>query len=407
MIGDAEFRSLLSASLSWDIDVDSYEDVEKLVKESVAAADAEEAAIRAIAAIHRDEMAPDAPVAHEIYVAKLLDEARVLRPSNTKRSLACTSLATQAASDLSSHAPAMRATRGAVWREHAETLSLLGRHAEALGAIAQAANDLEDGENTYEANKLAITRATVLGAMGRGFEEIFRIRAAAAFFKEIDDVEQYRNTRMVEAMILYRDRRFDEMVLLYLQLYNELASADASQIDAADEPNRLATLAMLSNNIGHGLRALGNLTDARVYLERAEQMYSTLGYKANALKASWGLAKIARATGAFDDALRMLADISRQFSSIGYEVDAGLVQLDRAAVFHDIDGWVECAAICRMLARQFSEAGMPRATVEALAFLRDCVERRVVTNDSFEYVNAFVSKARNDHSAVFVAPSVF
>jgi len=75
------------------------------------------------------------------------------------------------------------------------------------------------------------------------------------------------------------------------------------------------------------------------------------------------------------------------------------------ALFGKHDAAGEAEQVARVVFREFELAGVTKSALEALAYLRDAIQRNTATGSLVDDVRSFIELAQHDAAATFSPPS--
>lgn len=330
-----------------------------------------------------------------VFVRRLLNKAREIGDANPQKSAELTQVAVDVAFRLDEttiHTVLLQTLRGEALREHAESVSALGRHAEALDLIDRARAQLEaTASGTFGLALLTLTHANVLHRIKRGGEAIFELRSAASVFTEFEDAEHYRTARQLEAGIYYSLAKYREALKIWLELAAE-----------PDLPPHVE--AAISSNAGNCFREIGDLERAFTLLTRAREAYAATDRSVPKAKVEWSLAKLLLSHGRALEAVEALQAVVATFEQLAMRGEAALARLDIAEAMVTVEDFDAADELCRRLIADFGQSGNQTSTLVALAYLKECFSHRSATPSKVRHVRRFISEARTKETAVFAPP---
>jgi tetratricopeptide (TPR) repeat protein len=297
-------------------------------------------------------------------IRALLDRARAIQPKAPLQALEITSLAVDVAAELpivGYPSDLIFSIRGHAWREHAYTLSLLGRYREALDATARAEEVFrQTALPEYELARIDLMRVHVFRAIDRVPEAIMLARKAAATFEEFGDRRRFLNAQVTTAAMLYSNGTIRDALEIWHAVVDDRDLDDVTRI-------------MVMANLGLCYRELGDFDRACQQLSTAIAEYEVLGMDMYKTRTRNSLATTLMRAGRSDAAIRMFEDSWKEFERLGMESEAALVALELAEALLVVGRPERVPHICRTLLDRFTSAGMTSRAVTALAFLREAV----------------------------------
>lgn len=289
----------------------------------------------------------------------------------------------------------LESVRGAAWRERANVLRSLGRHAEALIAVEQAE---EAFRRTPVADvdlaRIDYIRATILRAMQRHAEALAFARSAIEVFRDYGESLREIHAGLLEGAILFDMHQPQVAAERFRQL-----------LPAAEEADDAATLGFLHNALGASLQDSGDIAEAALHFQKALALFQHLGMEVERLRNSWSLALIAIRRGEVERGVSMLLDVAAGFDRRGCAGDAGLVLLD-VAEQHALAGRnSEVVALCRRLVDRFTAAGMMESAVLALRYLQESAAANRATAGAVRHVRQFIRRLEREPALLFAPPA--
>ncbi|HWW60403.1 MAG TPA: tetratricopeptide repeat protein, partial [Thermoanaerobaculia bacterium] len=285
---------------------------------------------------------------------------------------------------------------GYAYKELANTLITRGQFLKALKAL----DDAEDCLNHVHVNALQmavvrLVRAITLQRMDRHDEGCLAlVRSSAEVFLEFGETGLFIQAQMVEAMILYSSKRFNEM--------RELQDRLVAAVEKGDD---LELLARIYNNTAECCRALGDHDAAASYLSRAIPLFSELELREELVRARWSLAHIERDRARYSQAIAILYATRAAFEMLGNATSAATAALELVELLLVVGDVTEAARLARPLPRTFLEAGMTSGVIAAANYIREITRRRRATPDLVRYVQHYFAQAQIQSDLPFHPPA--
>ncbi len=283
--------------------------------------------------------------------------------------------------------------RGHAWRVHASAARLMGDHRGALHAYETAAGifrtaPVATAEQAAAERAAAFTRHE-LGENG-GAQQI--IRASLHVFAAHNDI-----ANLVRSLI------FDAAIEFDAGRYEEAASIFEKALPYAESLEDHATVAALTNNLGHCAQLLGRQDVAARYLAQALKLYEQRGMLAARPRALWGLAQLAAEKGAFDVAVAEMKAISNELLAGGMPLEAACASLDMIELHVICSRQGELVPLLRELVVTFTNAGLQREALTTLSYLRDMAQERRIeietVEESWAQLRRFASQKSSERSS--------
>jgi tetratricopeptide (TPR) repeat protein len=324
-------------------------------------------------------------------VRALIFEGRDVIDTKPDRAERLFSVAAQLAEQLPLRHEYRMALTGRAWLELANALRQLGRFADALPALDEAARRFE-GEPycTKELGRAWLTRGTVLLKSGDLDQAERYLRRAVNVFAAVDDHRRIAKVRMVQAGILFERSDFAAARDLWLSA--------APALEAGRERHALAVTWL---NVGICEIERGDATAARRWLEKALAAFVRLRCEVEVIRTRWHLA---RRQALYEDrtsGVRSLVSIRDEFEQRKLFTDAGMVSLHIAeALLLPPRRAAAAAKVCAALPALFSQAGATREMLKAVAYLREAADR--LRREDVKYVLSFLERGERGES--FIPP---
>jgi tetratricopeptide (TPR) repeat protein len=292
-------------------------------------------------------------------------------------------------------AGAVNALRGNAWKTYATACRYLAKFADGYDACRRA-------ERAFQATAdplpgLAATKlveAILLWKQERYAEALPIAESAAADLVNRRLPTQYVEAKEVIALILHAMGNVGRAVEVYREAYL-----------AAETLNDLEMRARAAKNLGVAFRDAGDAAAAAPYFLEALQIFEGLGQDALVLRMRWSIALVLLATGKFREAAGRLASVHAELSERGMRGDAAKVNLDRAEAHLALGELEVVESLSSDLMRTCAELGTQESARTALAYLREAAAARRLTLDALRYVRRFVEHAAERPALAFLPPS--
>ena len=273
-----------------------------------------------------------------------------------------------------------RLALGHVSKQRSNALRQLGRYTEAVDAALLAEQLYASVPNAdFDVGQAQYTVAVALFKMTRYADALGALARARGTLEDFGTSAPLAKTMMLEALI--RIEQGDvaparETLRHLLPMEERLGQP----LDAARVRANLAEC---------GLR-LGDLDRAMDDAEAAATAFRALGNTAEEWRAEWTLAMI-RLARKDPHALARLYVVAAAFEQLAMVGDAAFVKLDIVEVLLREGAWAAAARIARDLTTLFTAAGVTVASVYAITFLREAVEKGTASLEVVQYVRDFVA----------------
>lgn len=280
--------------------------------------------------------------------------------------------------------------RGAIARERAEALRMLGRHREALQSLDAAEQFLAQlPAPTYDLAFVDWVRAAVLFYLTRYDEALFFARKAGRVFREHGDLPRAEQMRIIEANVLCEQGDIEGAHRMFTRLVLFFSRADDQE-----------TIARLNANLAECEVRLDRRDVAYEYAADAMRMYEALGLETERVRVRWILGHALMRQEQFDEALEELRAAADDFADLGMHDAVAGVGLDIVELHLAREDWALAEELARRLADNFAAAGAPLHTARAFAYLRDAVNARSASLDLLEYLRSYLAIASTEDMPV-------
>jgi tetratricopeptide (TPR) repeat protein len=178
---------------------------------------------------------------------------------------------------------------------------------------------------------------------------------------------------------------------------SELRSA-APLVEATGEPRlRFA----LHFNLISNLCPLGRYEDAEELLPLVHDLVVGLGNELDLVRVLWLSGRVAAGRGRRLEARAKLGQALREFAAQGKSYDAALVALELAVLLLEEGAMAEVRALASELLWVFSDKGIHREALAALALFRRAVEAETLSLDEARGLLTYLERARHDRRLRF------
>lgn len=248
---------------------------------------------------------------------------------------------------------------------------------------------------THELAQAWYERAAIHFRCGEDDEASAFAQRARNIYVLTADRRRVAKAQMLEACILVDRRKFAPA---------RDSFAECAAVFKAFEDEELCGSALL--NLGSAEMHLSHLRAARDAFQAALKIFLKLGERAEVIRVRWNIAHLATFHGKAESGLPLLRQARADFINIGAHDSAGSVGLDILRALFAFGGDTgESITLARAILREFQQSGATKNAIEALAYLRDAVERHAATAPLVEDVQRFVERAPRHPNAVFSVPS--
>jgi tetratricopeptide (TPR) repeat protein len=312
--------------------------------------------------------------------AALLGEARRRVSAQPRESLQIVAIATSVTVRLSDDVDRLTMS-GLAANERATALRHLGRHAEALAAVDEAAATLSSLHSAPdEKARVAWNRATVLWAMEHHKEARAALYEPKDWFRSIGDELDLARIGILEGSILHDEGDCAGALRIFLGV-----------ADVLEREGEQAELAVIYANTAFCHLSLGDLDAAREFGKRAMRIYENVELLSERIRTQWMFAQHLVACGNVEEGLEYLNAATLEYEAAGMIADAAKVTLERVEILLRIDAWSEAAAMARQLVTIYERTGQRISRVHALAYLRAAVDASSATPELARYVRGYIA----------------
>jgi tetratricopeptide (TPR) repeat protein len=269
----------------------------------------------------------------------------------------------------------------------AQALCYLSRYEEALEALDDAEAKIGPfGALSHDGAVMRLVRATVLQHLRRFDEASELLKESCAVFEAHSDHVRYVKCTLALGNLMVR--RGDYRAALTM-LGPFLGNGDPH------------TRAIVSLTVGWCSLELAQLDNALACFSDAENLFGRLGRQLSALKASYGVGSALLRLGRVDEAIARLQRTRAQFLAENLIEEAGLSGLEiveACLLRNDID---DARQLASKLVQEFSEAGLNRRAIAALAYLKEVIVASNATPDVARDVHAYILALQIDPTREF------
>src|ERR1044071_2990530 len=283
--------------------------------------------------------------------------------------------------------------RARAWKDRAMALRQVARYAEALLCLDRAARLLEPFPRLdHDRAGVWLARATVLQEANRVEESAPFIAAAKSVYERHGDRRRLLACCISEGALLHR-----------MQKYGEAIPAYEACLPLATELNDLDSVAVLHNNIGHSATESGDFALAAVHLDRAVALFEKLGQPLRAARSALARGRMLVRKGDWKHGISYLRAVREEFLQHEMVEEAGLCGLDMVKAELARGKSQEAETLARQIVREFTEAGLNRRAITAVAHLSEAIEIGRASGTTVENVREFICVLRNNPDAEFLS----
>lgn len=289
---------------------------------------------------------------------------------------------------------AMIELEGDSLREYAAALLEVGSYARAAEA-ATLARDSYDvlGPPVKGLSILDLIEGRILHELGHTNEGLGMVQRGSNMLLVFhEDKEAYVKGRTIEAALLFKAERYQEAMAVY-----------AAMSEHAREEDDTELLAYVLSMVGRCRVKLGQLDEGRECIETAIRMFEDLKLFAEVPRVRKGLVDIAVARGRYNEAISELYKMRNAFMALHLPIIAALVELDVVDLLMLSGRTADVPALCKKMLATFSEAGLRRNALMALAHIHSLAQDGALAADDVQKVRAFLERLSGDPEAAFTA----
>lgn len=281
--------------------------------------------------------------------------------------------------------------RAHAWKDRARALCYLARYDEAMSALEQAEAALGPvGTLAHDQAIIDFVRSIVLQHLRRYDDAAALLAECRKVFSDHGDERMYRKCTVAAGNLLIRrgDHRAAREVFTSL-----VRDADPDCIARA----RFA--------LGWCAIHLGMPEEALEHFKDAERRNRQLGAIVEAIRASYGAGSALLHLGRLDEAMEQLAFAREAFLSHSFIEEAGLSALEMVEVYILRDETDAARTLAATIVREFTEAGLNRRALTALAYLNDAIAASNATPETVRNVHAYITELRRNPTAELAMPN--
>jgi tetratricopeptide (TPR) repeat protein len=291
-------------------------------------------------------------------------------------------------------AKAVYELRGKAWEERANAQRVLGDCAAAYEALDHA----ERAYNHLASPSLGLARVAYIRASALYQQEHLEEAAAVAeraehAFAHLGDDDRRMKALFLRASIMVEARNLNDAAALFRRF-----------IDYGETLKNARWIASGSNALGHCEIYRGNFAEASLLFHHAIVFFREHGPANERLGTEWGIAEVLLHGGKRHEAVRRLRDVSAEFERRGQVTEAALVGLDIADALLTMGHASQIVDLAGRLFRVFTEAGMLKGALTAMAYLKEAAASGTLTSEDVRAVRGFLKRAARQPNLLFLPP---
>lgn len=279
--------------------------------------------------------------------------------------------------------------RAHAWRDRGQALSYLGRYDDALRALDRAEEQFREfGTLGHDRATVRFCRATLLQHLRRFDEARAILDECRHVFQSHGDTKSYVKCTLATGNLLVRmdDHRAAREML--------------GSITLTDHPDYEPIVRL---TLGWCAIHLSEVDEALHHFVEAERLFTVAGRELPALRASCGVGSALLRLGHINLAIERLRTVREGFLVHKLPEEAGISGLELVEA-HLLDSDTDAAkALSAVIVREFSNAGLNRRAIAALAYLSDAVSASTATPQVVRSVHDYLVALRTDPHCDFAA----
>jgi tetratricopeptide (TPR) repeat protein len=279
--------------------------------------------------------------------------------------------------------------RAHAWRDRGQALSYLGRYDDALRALDRSEEQFQKfGTLGHDRAMVRFCRATLLQHVRRFDEARSILDECRQVFQSYGDTKSYVKCTLATGNLLVRagDYRAAREIL------EGLALGSNPDYDAIVH----LALGWCAIHLADPLNALQRFIEA-------ERLFHMLGRAHPTVRAAYGVGSALLHLGRLDEAIMQLHSVRVRFLADQLIEEAGLSGLEIVEAQLLLNRVAEAKPLAARLVQEFSDAGLNRRAVAALAYLNEAIAASSATPDIVRSVHSYIFALRNDPTREFVA----
>jgi tetratricopeptide (TPR) repeat protein len=285
--------------------------------------------------------------------------------------------------------------RGEAWKQKAAALFCLGRFAETLQAVDCAEAEYDELPHAGVGHVAVLyIRASVLYEQ-EDYENAARLldRSAAAAL-HLGEIDRYMAALHMRASIYYDKREF-----------NTAATFFATILRFGEEKNSVVWIARERLTLGNCFIELGELAEARRYLEAALRQFTALRFDTEVVRTQKAIGRLMFAETKHVQAIQMLRRSVADFTRLQMPNDAAIAAVQLAEMLHAIGRDRDIPQLLNGVVQAFTQAGKLTGALMALAYLKEAAVSGRLTNALTSHVGRYLSRVDRQPALLFAPPS--
>lgn len=279
--------------------------------------------------------------------------------------------------------------RAHAWKDRGQALSYLGRYDDALRALDRAEEHLQAfGTLAHDNAMTRFCRATLLQHLRR-FEEAHAILdECRAVFDAHGDTQLYVKCTLATGNLLVRKGDY------------RAAREMLDVLSVGDHPEYEAIIHLA---LGWCAIHLADAADALRRFTEAERLFQLLGRTLPTVRAAYGIGSALLRLGRLDEAIVQLHAVRGKFLTENLVEEAGLSGLEIVEAQLLLNRNTAAKPLAATLVQEFTQAGLNRRAVAALAYLNEAIAASSATPDIVRSVHSYIFALRYDPTREFSA----
>jgi len=290
---------------------------------------------------------------------------------------------------------ALHEWRGEAWKQKAAALFCLGRFAETLEALDDAEAEYDQFPHSGIGHVAVLyIRASVLYEQ-EDYDAAARLldRSAAAAL-HLGEIDRYMAALHMRGSIHYDKREFRTAAALF-----------AAILRFGEQTNSGAWIARECLTLGHCYVELGELSEARRYLETALRQFTALRFDTEVVRTQWALGRLMFAEAKHVQAIHTLRRCVTDLTRLQMLTDAAIAAVRLAEMLHAIGRNRDIRQLLNGVVQTFTHAGKLTGALTALAYLKEAAVSGRLTNALTSHVCRYLGRVDRQPALLFSPPA--
>ena len=291
-------------------------------------------------------------------------------------------------------AAALHEWRGDAWKQQAAALFSLGRFDETLKAVDHAEAEYDQLPHSGVGHVAVLyIRASVLYEQEEYEASAKLLDRSAAAALHLGEIDRYMAALHMRASIHYEKREF-------------AAAAELSEsiLRFGEEKGSDVWIAREALTLGNCYVELGELAEARRYLEIALRRFTNLRFDAEVVRTQKAIARLMFAEVKHVQAVQTLRRCVGDFARLQMPTDAAIAAVQLAEMLHVIGRDREIPQLLHGVVQTFTRAGKLTGALTALAYLKEAAVSGRLTNVLTSHVCRYLNRVDRQPTLLFAPP---